>query len=191
MQSNPAQKAAGAEAVNEITFTTDEKIKAIAAAASYIDSLQDGKTYVLTIKEKKQRRSLDANAYAWVLLDKLAERLHEPKEDIYRGYIREIGGNSETVCVKNEAVDRLTEGWENNGIGWQADTMPSKIAGCTNVILYFGSSTYDSGQMARLIDFIVQDCEAIGIETKSAEELDRLVAEWGAERALTEGAKHG
>lgn len=167
--------------MNEITFTTDEKIKAIAAAASYIDSLQDGKTYVLTIKEKKQRRSLDANAYAWVLLDKLAERLHEPKEDIYRGYIREIGGNSETVCVKNEAVDRLTEGWENNGIGWQADTMPSKIAGCTNVILYFGSSTYDSGQMARLIDFIVQDCEAIGIETKSAEELEKLCKEWGAE----------
>lgn len=167
--------------MNEITFTTDEKIKAIAAAASYIDSLQDGKTYVLTIKEKKQRRSLDANAYAWVLLDKLAERLHEPKEEIYRGYIREIGGNSETVCVKNEAVDRLTEGWENNGIGWQADTMPSKIAGCTNVILYFGSSTYDSGQMARLIDFIVQDCEAIGIETKSAEELEKLCKEWGAE----------
>lgn len=167
--------------MNEITFTTEEKIKAIAAAASYIDSLQDGKTYVLTIKEKKRRRSLDANAYAWVLLDKLAERLHEPKEEIYRGYIREIGGNSETVCVKNEAVDRLTEGWENNGIGWQSDTMPSKIAGCTNVILYFGSSTYDSGQMARLIDFIVQDCEAIGIETKSAEELEKLCKEWGAE----------
>lgn len=181
MQSDSAQKAAGTAAVNEITFTTDEKIKAIAAAASYIDSLKDGKTYVLTIKEKKQRRSLDANAYAWVLLDKLAERLHEPKEEIYRGYIREIGGNSETVCVKNEAVDRLTEGWENNGIGWQADTMPSKIAGCTNVILYFGSSTYDSGQMARLIDLIVQDCEAIGIETKSAEELEKLCKEWDAE----------
>ena len=181
MQSDSAQKATVAAAVNEITFTTEEKIKAIAAAASYIDSLQDGKTYVLTIKEKKRRRSLDANAYAWVLLDKLAERLHEPKEQIYRGYIREIGGNSETVCVKNEAVDRLTEGWENNGIGWQADTMPSKIAGCTNVILYFGSSTYDSGQMARLIDFIVQDCEAIGIETKSAEELEKLCEEWGAE----------
>lgn len=167
--------------MKEIIFTTDDKIKAIAAAASYMDSLTDGKTYVLTIKEKKQRRSLDANAYAWVLLDKLAERLHEPKADIYRGYIREIGGNSETVCVKDQAVDRLTDGWEHNGIGWQAETMPSKLPGCTNVILYYGSSTYDTAQMSRLIDLIVQDCYALGIETKDPAEIDRLVEEWGVE----------
>lgn len=165
--------------MKEIIFTTDDKIKAIAAAASYIDSLQGGKTYVLTIKEQKRRRSLDANAYAWVLLDKLAERIHEPKSDIYRGYIREIGGNSETVCVQDQAVDRLTEGWEHNGLGWQAETMPSKLPGCTNVILYYGSSTYDTAQMSRLIDLIVQDCKALGIETKDHADLDRLVEEWG------------
>lgn len=169
------------EAVKEITFTTDDKIKAIAAAASYIDSLTDGKTYVLTIKEHKRRRSLDANAYAWVLLSKLAERLHEPKTDIYRRYIPEIGSNSETVCVQDQAVDRLTEGWEHNGIGWQAETMPSKLPGCTNVILYYGSSTYDTAQMSRLIDLIVQDCNALGIETKDPAEIDRLVEEWGLE----------
>lgn len=167
--------------MKEITFTTEDKIKAIAAAASYIDSLEDGKTYVLTIKEQKRRRSLDANAYAWVLLDKLAERLHEPKADIYRGYIREIGGNSETVCVRSEAAEQLCEGWQHNGLGWQAETMPSKLAGCTNVVLYYGSSTYDTAQMSRLIDLIVQDCEAIGIETKDAAELDRLLEEWGVE----------
>lgn len=168
--------------MKEITFTTDDKIKAIAAAASYIDSLTDGKTYVLTIKEHKRRRSLDANAYAWVLLSKLAERLHEPKTDIYRRYIPEIGGNSETVCVQDQAVDRLTEGWEHNGLGWQAEKMPSKLPGCTNVILYYGSSTYDTAQMSRLIDLIVQDCEALGIETKDPAEIERLVAEWGLEK---------
>lgn len=164
--------------MKEITFTTGEKIKAIATAASYIDSLQDGKTYVLTIKEQKKRRSLDSNAYAWTLLDKLAERLHEPKVDIYRGYIREIGGNSETVCVKSAAVDRLIEGWENNGIGWQAETMPSKLDGCTNVILYYGSSTYDQTQMSRLIDLIVQDCKAIGIETLTPQEIASMLDTW-------------
>lgn len=167
--------------MKEIIFTTAEKIKAIAAADSYMDSLTDGKTYVLTIKEQKRRRSLDANAYAWVLLDKLAERLREPKEDIYRGYIREIGGNSEIVCVRSEAAEQLCEGWAHNGIGWQAETMPSKLAGCTNVVLYYGSSTYDTAQMSRLIDLIVQDCKALGIETKDQDELDKLVKEWGAE----------
>ena len=75
----------------------------------------------------------------------------------------------------------MTDGWEHNGIGWQAETMPSKLPGCTNVILYYGSSTYDTAQMSRLIDLIVQDCDALGIETKDPAEIDRLVEEWGLE----------
>lgn len=167
--------------MKEITFTTDDKIKAIAELASYLDSLEGGKEYILTVKEKKKRRSLDANAYCWLLIDKIAAQIHESKEAVYRGYIKEVGGSSDIVCVKNEALDKLCEGWEHNGLGWQTDTLPSKLEGCTNVVLYYGSSVYDTGQMARLIDLIVQDCETFGIETKDPAELERLVQEWGAE----------
>jgi 2-iminoacetate synthase ThiH len=52
--------------------------------------------------------------------------------------------------------------------------MPSKIAGCTNVILYYGSSTYNQEQMTQLIDNIVQDYKAVGIETLTPVELARL-----------------
>lgn len=167
--------------MKEINFTTDEKIKAIAELASYLDSLESGKTYTLTVKEKKKKRSLDANAYAWVLMDKLAAVMHQPKEEIYKSYIKEIGGNSETVCIKSEAAESLCNGWSRNGLGWQTDTMPSKLKGCTNVILYYGSSVYDTEQMSRLIDLIIQDCEIFEIETKDPAELERLVQEWGAE----------
>lgn len=167
--------------MKEITFTTDTKIKAIAEAASYIDSLEEGKEYIIEIKEKKKKRSLDANAYAWVLLDKLASQIHEAKETIYRSYIKEIGGNSELVCIKAEAADSLCRAWERNGLGWQTDRMPSKIKGCTNVVLYYGSSVYNTEQMSRLIEMIVQDCETFGIETKDPAELERLVKEWGCE----------
>lgn len=138
-----------------------------------------GKRYEVEIKEYRQKRSLDANAYCWTLLDKLAEVLHEPKEAIYRSYIKEIGGNSEVICVVNSAVEKLRKGWERNGLGWQTDTMPSKITGCTNVILYYGSSTYDTAQMSRLIDLIIQDCKGCGIETLSPERLAAMVSEWG------------
>lgn len=167
--------------MREITFTTDEKIKAIAELASYIDSLESGKEYVLTIKENRKKRSLDANAYCWVLLDKLASQLHESKEAIYKSYIKEIGGNSEIVCIKTEAAEKLCGAWERNGLGWQTDTMPSKLKNCTNVVLYYGSSVYDTEQMSRLIDLIVQDCQTLGIETKDPAELERLVEEWGVE----------
>ena len=132
------------------------------------------------IEQKRKKRSLDANAYFFVLADKLAEKLNIPKEEIYRSCIKEIGGVSEIVCVKNEAVEKLCEGWRHNGLGWQTDTIPSKLEGCTNVVLYYGSSTYDTEQMSRLIDIVVQDCKALGIETKTPDEIANMLSLWGS-----------
>lgn len=136
------------------------------------------KRYEIEIKEFRQKRSLDANAYCWTLIDRLAEVLREPKEELYRGYIKDIGGVSETVCVLDSAVEKLRQGWERNGLGWQTETMPSKINGCTNVVLYYGSSTYDTAQMSRLIDMVIQDCKGCGIETLPPERLAAMVEEW-------------
>ena len=137
------------------------------------------KLYNLEVKEYRQKRSPDANAYAWVLMDKLASKMGESKVGIYREYIKNIGGNSEIVCVKNSAVERLKEGWGKNGIGWVTDTLPSKIEGCTCIILYYGSSTYDTAQMSRLLDLIIQDCKQLDIPTETPDEIARLKALWG------------
>lgn len=132
----------------------------------------------IDIKKYRAKRSLDANAYFWVLVDKLAQVTGYNKTDIYQNAIKEIGGVSEVICVRNKAVDKLRESWSQNGLGWQTDTLPSKIDGCMNVILYYGSSTYDSKQMSMLIDNIVQDCIAVGIETLPPVELEKLKANW-------------
>ncbi|MBR2776953.1 MAG: hypothetical protein IKD75_07615 [Prevotella sp.] len=129
----------------------------------------------LTVKKYRKPRSKDANAYAWVIIDKIAEALSITKVEVYRRAIRDIGGVSEIVCVRDAAIQRLRDGWEHNGIGWQTETMPSKIEGCTNVILYYGSSTYDTKQMSTLIDHLVTDAKALGIETMSPEELASLI----------------
>ncbi len=133
------------------------------------------------LKKTRKKRSLDANAYFFVLADKLSEVLNIPKEDIYRNYVKDIGGVSEIVCVKDAAVAKLCEGWRHNGLGWQTDTLPSKLKGCTNVILYYGSSTYDTAQMSRLIDRVVEDCKIQGIETKTPEEIANLLSLWESE----------
>lgn len=130
------------------------------------------------IKKFRRRRSLDANAYAWVLIDRLAPVLQLTKEEIYREMIRNIGGVSETVCVKNEAVNRLCFGWSRNGLGWFTETFPSKLEGCTNVILYYGSSSYDTKQMSDLIDAIVFACHEHGIDTATPDELAKYKEEW-------------
>lgn len=155
-----------------ITLSTDKNI------FKQIDELADKDLNCKLVRYHKQR-SLDANAYCWVLLDKLSAKLNVPKEELYRNYIRYIGDNSTTICVQNKAVDELCEKWSYNGLGWQTDTFDSKVDGCTNVILYYGSSTYNTEQMNRLIDLIVQDCCALEIETKTPDELAELIARWG------------
>lgn len=131
-----------------------------------------------SLKRQKKRRSLDANAYAWVLIDKIAAAMRLPKEEVYRNTLRDIGGNSETVCVLYQSVATLKRTWEHKGLGWQVDTMPSKLPGCTNAILYYGSSAYDTRQMSILIDRLVQDAKALDIETLPPNKLTAMIERW-------------
>lgn len=155
-----------------VTFLLNED------AREMVDELSSAEKLSLKIGKFKKKRSMDANAYCWVLISKLAEKLNIPKTEVYRSAIKEIGGNSDTVCIQTKAVESLCDGWSRNGIGWVTDTFPSKLDGCTNVILYYGSSTYDTEQMSRLIENIIQDCKALGIETKSQDEIDSLISQW-------------
>ena len=137
------------------------------------------KEYVCTIEEKTKKRSLDANAYAWVLLGKIAKKVGVPKEDVYRNYIRDVGDNYEIVPIKKEAEERWVKNWQKKGIGWVCEVLgDSKLEGYVNIINYFGSSTYDTKQMSALINLIVQDCKEQGIETMTPAELQRLMEEW-------------
>lgn len=134
------------------------------------------KKYAVEIKEYRERRSLDANAYLWTLLGKLSAALHVPPEEIYREAIRDVGGNYEVMPVRNEALDKWKSVWQGNGLGWVCEEVgPSKIEGYTNVRNFYGSSAYDAAQMSRLIEIIVGECKTQGIETMTPEELARLM----------------
>lgn len=143
-----------------------------------VDELKSHEKLALKVDKFKKKRSLDANAYCWTLIGKIAEKTNVPKDEVYREAIREIGGNYDVVCIKEEAAPSLRRAWESNGIGWQTEVMLSKLDGCTNVLLYYGSSIYDVEQMSRLIENIIQDCKALGIETKSQAEIDSLLESW-------------
>lgn len=130
------------------------------------------------IVPRKKKRSLDANGYAWVLIDKLAEATGYPKTEVYRNSIREVGGVSDIYCMKDEAVDMFRTVWAKNGLGWQTETFPSKLPGCVNVIAYYGTSVYTTKQMARFIDHLIEDCWALGIETLPPDRLQSLLEAW-------------
>ena len=152
-----------------------EDIGALKILGELLDTVLD-----IVFKKWRNKKSLSANAYAWVLIDKLAEKLNISKEQIYRESIKQIGGVSETVCVQDKALESLITAWTCNGIGWQVDTIPSKIDGCTNAILYYGSSVYDTKQMSALISRLIDDCRDNAIETKDDAEIQSLLESWKA-----------
>lgn len=145
--------------------------------SSEYDELKD-KDINIEIKKYSKRRSLDANAYCWTLIDKIAEKTKEKKTDVYRHAIKEIGGVSTIICVKDIAADSLCRGWSEHGTGWMTEKTKSKIPGCTNVTLWYGSSVYDSRQMAALIDSLIQEAEGQGITTITEKEKEQLLGKW-------------
>ena len=148
----------------EITFITSKSV------LRAFDSLQD-KPLTVTIKEFRQKRSLSQNSYLWVLLDKLAEKVNRSKEDIYRIFVKDYGV-FEILPIRNDAVERFKTNWSKNGLGWFTEDLgESKLNGYTKLIAYYGSSTYNSKEMARLIDAVIQDCEEQGIQTMPLSEI--------------------
>lgn len=137
-----------------------------------------GKDLDVTAKKHREPRSLNANSYAWVLMDKLAEKLHIAKESIYKNYVRNIGGNNDRLYIADEAVGRFCTAWEGYGLGWLCDVLPSGQKGVSEVTAYYGSSTYDTAQMSRLIDLIVQDCMSVGIEVRDPADIESMLEAW-------------
>lgn len=137
----------------------------------------DGKELIANIKPYKEKRSKDANAYMWVLCEKLAQNQGISKDDVYRNAIREVGIFKDFPNMSKDEASTLQIAWGMIGTGWlseQVDYMPDG----EHVLIrcYYGSSTYNSKQMSRLIDYIVTDCKAVGIETMTPAELERLYA---------------
>ena len=147
-------------------------------SAEYLDEIKD-KELKVQMSVWRQDRSLNANNYCWKLLDEIAQRMHSTKEEVYQEIISKVGV-FEILPIRNEAVDNFVEKWQSRGLGWVCNIMrDSKIPNYTNVIAYYGSSVYNTKEMSRLIDEVVQEAQALGIQTKTPQELAELKNLWG------------
>ena len=141
--------------------------------AEFLDSFKPGE-YEITAKKKK--RSLNANSYCWALCEKIAQKTRKTKESVYREEIREVGVY-EPLVLREEAVEKFMERWADKGTGWICEVIDDY--GTEKLVYaYYGSSTYDTHEMSRLIDNIIQDARALGIETGDEEYINSLLGSW-------------
>lgn len=133
------------------------------------------------ISPYKKKRSLNANSYCWVLCNKIAQKLQLSDVDIYRDAILQVGYWQE-MRLKPDQVEGFTKRWQQNGLGWQTEQVDYDQDGDTVVIFaYFGSSTYNTDEMSRLIKWLVEEAQQLGIETEDPEKIRQMLEYWERE----------
>ncbi len=145
----------------------EDRRKVIEAAAKIRD-----RKYVAKITEYRKRRSLDANAYCWALIGKIADSLRTGKDEAYLEVLRRYG-QREIVSVQEGINPKgYFKYYDVEGYG---EVKGKKFV---HYRVYKGSSEYDSREMAILIDGIISEAKEMGIETATPEELARMKREW-------------
>ena len=140
-----------------------------------ISRLKEGQSLCnIEIKKYRVKRSLSANAYCWVLIEKIAEKMNKSKEEVYIEMLKDYG----TIAVDSEGKKLIFSVKASIDISkyfkYYKEMGLSKDGNFKHYYVIKGSSEYDSKEMNRFIDGIIQECKSLGIETMTPEEIARL-----------------
>jgi hypothetical protein len=150
-------------------------------AGTIFDKLKDGDVNV-EIKKYNPSRSKDANSFCWALCTDIGKAMTPPipKEEVYRKAIKDVG-EYEPLPIREDAVETFQRRWASHGTGWFAEVIDnSKIQGYKLVFAYYGSSTYDPAAMSRLLDYLVDESQQMGLVIPAKKEQEEMLAQWQA-----------
>lgn len=160
-------------ATNQTVLTLS--INEEAAAKGLYDELRNAEKLSIKIDKYREKRSLNANAYAWKLLSEIADKLRTNKETVYLEMLKRYG-QSEVISVKAHIpIKGFVKYYEEFGEG----VINGKIF--KHYKVYKGSSEFDTREMSIFIDGVVSEAEEMGIQTMTPNELAKLKSLWGEE----------
>ena len=132
----------------------------------------------------RRKRSLDANAYYWQLLSRLAESAGISKNRAHNLMLRRYG-QTETVDGRmiyvvvpddDSGEEKALEA-ETYHIKPTSEVKQARDgAALRTYIMLRGSSTYDTREMSELINGLVSECREMGIETMTPDQLAEMMA---------------
>lgn len=130
------------------------------------------KDKLFNIKEHKEKRSLNANAYAWSLIGKIADVLRSSKEEVYLEMLKKYGQSEIVSVLSNINIAGYFKYYE------PIATVTLQGKEFTHYKIFKGSSEYDTREMAILIDGIISEAKELGIETLPPNEIERIKMIW-------------
>lgn len=160
-----------------LTFEINEKEDIL----GIYDELRGSGKLSLKLAKFRKKRSLNANAYAWKLMGDIAENQGISPNEVYRHQIREAG-ISRVIEIEAAGVKTLEHSWGMLGLGWFCERLDfGRTKGFALIRLYYGSSSYDTKQMSRLLESIISDCQALGIPTETPKEIENMLSLWDSQ----------
>lgn len=163
--------------IRDLTFSrSGEQIITFALAPgedarATFDKLHD-KDIRLDIKQYRERRSLNANNYAWELITKIADKMLLSKEDVYLRMLKEYGQSEMISVLSHIDISPYLKYYEEAG----QSTLNGKEF--THYKVYKGSSEFDTREMSIFIDGIVQEAKNLGIETMTPNQIAEIERAW-------------
>lgn len=141
------------------------------AAREVVESLDPDKVYSIEIKEKKRKRSLDQNAMYWAVLTQVARKLGISNPRCHNLMLRRYGvperyGDQAVYVVlpdTDEASEKAAEA-ETYHLKPTSQVKAGKDGqNYRTYLLLRGSSTYDSSEMSRLVNGMLDEANALGV----------------------------
>ena len=135
------------------------------------------KDYPVSVEVKRYSapRTKTANDFCWAMCTDIGNAMKPPipKEMVYRQAIRDVG-EYEALPIRNDAVKTFQERWASKGVGWFVEIIDdSKIPGYKLVFAYYGTSVYSKESMGRVIDYLKQDMDNMGIPIPFSKEEEK------------------
>lgn len=139
-------------------------------------TIQIGKNEEIEVKKKK--RSNNANAYFWKLLQQLCEEMNIDVIQEYRKRVKELGIFRQWE-IETKDVPTFIHLWEDRGIAWFTEVV-EQYEEKAIINAYYGSSSFSSKQFSKLLENLIQDCKSVGIQTLDDLEIEELMrSEYG------------
>ena len=141
-------------------------------AVRMVDELHD-KVLTVKIDEYREKRSLNANNYAWKLITEIGNKIRQGKDEIYLMMLKRYGQSDMVSVVADVPVKHYFKYYEEAG----ESTLNGKLF--KHYRVYKGSSEFSTLEMSIFIDGIVSEAKDLGIQTDTPERIARMKDLWG------------
>lgn len=142
-----------------------------------LESLEQGKDYRIKLSKWTEKRSLDSNSYAWLIISKIADKVGSSKEEIYEQMLCAYGTVDDEVPPITVIAGVDMSKFADHFFRFDSRKIGDKEFDC--YLRIKGSSEMDSKEMSHFIDGIVFEAKQLGIETLPPEEIRQMNERWG------------